>query len=211
MKTHHALSCAGPRTTTLVHEPWKLRVNGCELTVRASTEHDLASTAIMHRRCSARSLLGRYRLGGRPPAVLALDRQLRAPLSFVVSAGGPDPSAVIATASLTNDAQHGPSSLQIGVLVEDSWQRQGVGRELVRHLAGVAVLVGFNDLVAYPGPSATVAQGLLVRVGTTRLVEAPEGNHLHAAIPMRAVEGLGPVRTGRFVWGMYDEGMGAIA
>jgi GNAT superfamily N-acetyltransferase len=207
MRNQHALSCAGPRTTTLVHEPWKLRVSGCELTVRRSTEHDLASTAIMHRRCSARSLLSRYRLGGRPPAVVELDRQLRAPLSVVVTVD----AAIVATASLASDPGHGSASAQIGVLVEDSWQRQGIGRELVRHLAGVAMLVGYRDLVAYPGPSTSAAQGLLVRVGTTRLVESAEGNHLHATIPPRAVEGLGPVRTGRFVWGVYDEGMGATA
>jgi GNAT superfamily N-acetyltransferase len=213
MRTQHAVTYNDSRTAALVHEPWKLRVGGAELTVRPSTEYDLAGTAIMHRRCSARSLLGRYRLGGRAPAVIALDRQLRAPLSFVVTVPQADtiPAAIVATALVGTDPNHGPESAEIAVLVEDSWQAQGIGRELVRHLAGTAALVGYTKLIAYPGPSRSAVQRMMIRIGTTKMIDGDDGGHLHTVLPPRAVEGLGPLRTGRFVWGMYDEGVGAIA
>jgi GNAT superfamily N-acetyltransferase len=213
MRTQLAVAFTESRTAALVHEPWKLRVGGAQLTVRPSTEFDLAGTAIMHRRCSARSLLGRYRLGGRAPAVIALDRQLRAPLSFVVTVPQADtiPAAIIATAIVGTDTSHGPDSAEIAVLVEDSWQAQGIGRELVRHLAGTAALVGYTKLVAYPGPSRSAVQRMMIRIGTTTMIESEDGAHLHTVPPPRAVEGLGPLRTGRFVWGRYDEEVGATA
>jgi GNAT superfamily N-acetyltransferase len=171
--------------------------------VRPSTPHDLAAAAVMHHRCSARSLLGRYRLGGRPPTVIALDRQLRAPLSFVAALRDdpPQTGAIVATALLVPDPRHGPRSVEAGILVEDSWQGQGIGRELIKHLAGAAVLAGFGDLVAYPGGSARIPGRLLAMVGITRMIDDDGGGHLHAALPMRAVEQLGPVRVG----GVADE------
>ncbi|MEO9134954.1 MAG: GNAT family N-acetyltransferase [Jatrophihabitantaceae bacterium] len=213
MRVQPAVVRTDSRTAALVHEPWKLRVDAAELTVRPSSEHDLAGAAVMHHRCSARSLLGRYRLGGRPPAVLALDRQLRAPLSFVVS--GPQartiPAALVATAMVSTDPSHGSESAEIAVLVEDGWQRQGIGRELVRHLAGAAALAGYTELIAYPGPSRAAVQQLMITVGPTKMIDSDDGGHLHTALRPSAVEGLGPLRTGRFVWGVYDDGVGAIA
>ncbi len=195
----------------ILDEPWKLRADDTELLVRASASRDLAAVAIMHRRCSARSLLGRYRLGGQAPAVVALDRQLRAPLSYVVVAPGDVgvPGAVIAAAVVEPDADHGRGAARLGVLVEDSWQRLGIGRELVRHLAGSAALAGYTQLISYSGTGTSVAQRMLIRVGATRYVLDDDGGHLHTHLPTRAVEGLGPIRAGRFVWG--DNGLAGSA
>lgn len=209
MSTQPAVLAHQSRTAALVHEPFRLRVGQTELTVRPSTELDLAGAAGLHRRCSARSLLGRYRLGGRGPAVIALDRQLRAPLSFVVTGRqiGPIPTAIIATAVVGTDPAHGSDTADVAVLVEDSWQAQGIGRELTRHLAGTAALVGYTRLVAYPGPSDSVVQQLMIRIGPTTMVQTEDGGHLHTRLPARAVEGLGPLRTGRFVWGPFSDGL----
>ena len=200
MRTNSLAQCIRSGSAELVREPWTLRVDGVELTVRPSNEHDLAATAVMHRRCSARSMLGRYRLGGRSPAVLALDRQLRQPMSFVVAlreqtARGPAP--IIATASLATDARHDDNSAEIALLVEDSWQRLGIGRELVRHLAGAAALAGYHDLVAYPGAAMAGVQRLMIRAGTTRMVPGEDGGHLHTLLAPSAMYGLGALRTGR--------------
>lgn len=213
MRTQNADTGNQSRTAALVHEPFVLRVGDAQLTVRPSTEFDLAAAAAMHRRSSARSLLGRYRLGGRAPSALALDRQLRSPLSFVATAPRADaiPAAIIATAIVGTDLTQGPDTAEVAVLVEDSWQRRGIGRELVRHLAGTAALVGYTRLVAYPGPSCVAAQRMMIRTGPTTMIEGAEGGQLRTVLPARAVEGLGPLRTGRFVWGHYDDGVGATA
>jgi GNAT superfamily N-acetyltransferase len=187
-------------------EPWILHVDGGPLTVRPSVSRDLAAVAVMHLRCSARSLLARYGQGGRAPSVIALDRQLRAPLSFIVTSPPSDrgPGAAIATAALVSD-KHGPRSVRVRVLVEDGWQRQGLGRELVRHLAGAATLAGYSELIASSPTGTAVAQRLLVGIGPTRYVADPQGGHLHTALPASAMDGLGPLRTGRLTAG--DHGL----
>jgi GNAT superfamily N-acetyltransferase len=188
--------------TSILAERWWLHVRDERLLVRPSTEHDLAGVAVMHRRCSARSLLARYRLGGRPPAVIALDAQLRGPLSYLVISGPAtgSPPAVLAVATVGSDPAHGSRTACAGILVEDSWQGQGIGRELARHLAAAAALSGHTELVAYAGSETPVAQRLLVPIGPTRLVLDGAGGHLHTALPSDTVGGLGPLRAGRVVW-----------
>ena len=50
-----------------VREPWTLYVDETVLTVRGARPQDLPAVALMHGRCSAKSLLDRYRSGGRAP------------------------------------------------------------------------------------------------------------------------------------------------
>jgi len=181
----------------MVRLPWSLRVDDVTTVVRPSTARDLADVAVMHHRCSPRTLLGRYHLGGRQPSILAMDRMLREPLSFVVvrrGAGGE--SRVVATAALSRDPNYGPHAITAGVLVQDSWQRLGIGTELMTHLAGVAATCGFQELVAYPGLMSEAVHRLVTHVGTTRQIDSPDGVHLRTALPPAASAGLGPLRTG---------------
>jgi GNAT superfamily N-acetyltransferase len=144
----------------------------------------------MHARCSARSLLDRYRAGGRPPAVIALDYALRSRHSYV--AIGSD-GEVRATATLASDGVHNARCAEVGLLVEDRWQRLGMGSELLGHLAGVAHASGCHELIAYPATATAAAQRLMVEIGRTRVV--PDVDlHLHTYLPETATLGLGSVR-----------------
>ncbi len=174
----------------LVRQPWTLRIGADTLLVRPSSARDLAAVAQMHRRCSARSLLDRYRCGGRAPAVAALDQALRRPHSVVaVNATG----EVVAVGSLDRDPTHNHLSAEVGLLVEDRWQRMGIGGELMSHLAGVAQIVGFHELIAYPATAVPAVQRLMIEVGRTRMV--PDVDlHLHTYLPDSATLGLGSVR-----------------
>ena len=80
----------GPDAATIarVREPWMLYLHGTPLTVRGAGPQDLPGVALMHGRCSPKSLLDRYRTGGRAPAIIVLDRHVRDPLSFVVTIRG---------------------------------------------------------------------------------------------------------------------------
>ncbi|WP_375480471.1 GNAT family N-acetyltransferase [uncultured Jatrophihabitans sp.] len=174
----------------LVATPWTLRVGKTPMIVRPSSARDLAAVAQMHSRCTPRSLLDRYRAGGRPPAVAALDHSLRAPFSVVVAC--PDGS-VVAHGTLTRDRAHNHLCATIGLLVQDGWQRLGIGSELVAHLAGVAQVVGYHELIAYPATAVSAAQRLMIEVGRTRMV--PDTDlHLHTYLPESATLGLGSVR-----------------
>lgn len=165
-------------TTATVRAPWLLHVDGAPLTVRGARAQDLPGVALMHGRCSPKSLLDRYCRGGRPPAILMLDRQVRDPLSFVATT---ENGRVVALARIVRDSMHSFGSAELSLLVEDQWQRLGVGRALLWHCAAAAVGAGYRQLISYPGTTAGAVQRMVSAIGTTRLVT--EGSsHLHTAL-----------------------------
>jgi hypothetical protein len=125
------------------------------------------------------------------PAVTALQRQLRRPLCFVAATPR---GAILAMAIAGIDVNHGAESAQIGILVEDEWQGIGIGRELIVHLAGAAVVCGYTEMIAYTATSTVPIQRLLHEVGHPRLVADPTHSHLHTTLPESAALGLGAVR-----------------
>jgi predicted N-acetyltransferase YhbS len=174
----------------LARRPWTLRVGHQPMIVRPSSVRDLVAVAQMHRRCSARSLLDRYRRGGHPPTSAALDRALRNPLSFVIVTTD---ASVVATGSISRDPTHSHLCAEAGLLVEDGWQQRGIGGEFMSHLAGAAQVAGYNELIAYPATAVAAAQRLMVEVGRTRMVPDVHA-HLHTYLPETATLGLGSVR-----------------
>jgi len=175
----------------LVRQPWLLRVGTSNLVIRGADARDLQPVAGLHARSSAQSRLDRYRLGGRGPSVLAMQRMLRRPLAFVAATRD---GAVVALAVAAIDARHSPTSAEVGLIIEDRWQGLGVGRELTTHLAAAAAVCGYTDLIAYTATSVLPAQRLLLAVGTTRVVADVEHPHLHTSLPESAALGLGAVR-----------------
>jgi GNAT superfamily N-acetyltransferase len=168
-----------------------LRAGTTNLMIRPAVARDLEAVANMHARCSARSLLDRYRAGGRGPAVTALHRQIRRPLAFVAAT---QRGAVLAFAVAGIDANHGRESAEIGIIVEDEWQGIGIGREMMVHLAGAAVVCGYTELVAYTATTIVPMQRLLFEVGHPRVVPDALHSHLHMTLPESAALGLGAVR-----------------
>lgn len=174
----------------LARQAWTLHVGRRALLVRAATVRDLPAVAQMHRRCSARSLLDRYKFGGRPPTVAALDAELRNPHGIVVVT--PE-GRVVAHAALAQDAGHSFTCAELTLLVEDAWQKRSIGRELLAHLAGVAQVQGWSELIVHPGTAVPAAQRLMVEAGRTRMVPGTDA-HLHTYLPESATLGLGAVR-----------------
>jgi GNAT superfamily N-acetyltransferase len=174
-----------------VRTPWLMYVDGTILTVRGATPQDLPGVALMHGRCSAKTLLDRYRSGGRAPAVVILDRHVREPLSFVVTT---ENGRIVGLARVAPDTEHSFGTADVGILVEDAWQRLGIGRRLLRHSAAAAALTGYRQLVTYPGTIAGVVQRMLAGVGTTRVIADPQ-RHLHTSLPDSARLGLGSLHT----------------
>jgi GNAT superfamily N-acetyltransferase len=173
-------------STDTVRVPWSLHLDVAVLTVRGARPQDLAGVALMHRRCSAKSLLDRYRAGGRFPAIVVLDRHVRDPLSFVVTT---DSCRVLALACVAPDPTHSFGSAEISVLVEDDWQQMGIGRALINHSAAAAALAGYRKLISYPGTTDSTVLRLMSGVGTTRVM-ADKERHLHTAMPDSARSGL---------------------
>jgi GNAT superfamily N-acetyltransferase len=176
----------------LVRQPWMLRVGASNLLIRGASSRDLRALAGLHSRCSARSLLDRYRAGGRGPAVAAMQQTLRRPLCFVA---GTATGEIVAIAVAAADLRHGDDSAEVGLLVEDKWQGLGIAREMMTHVAGAAVVSGYSEFIAYPATSVVPAQRLLLGVGLTRVVRRPPELHLHTNLPGSATLGLGAVRV----------------
>jgi GNAT superfamily N-acetyltransferase len=159
--------------------------------MRGTNPRDLAAVAAMHARCSARSLLERYRAGGRAPSAMALERALRSTLGYVACTPRGE---IVAMAVAAPDRVHGESTAEVGILVEDAWQRRGLARELLTHLAGAAYVCGYTQLISYTATNVAAPHRLLVDVGRTYSVPDPIEPHLHTYLTESVTLGLGPLR-----------------
>jgi len=118
-------------TVIIAHDPiMMLDIEPVVVTIRPASPEDLDEVLAMHRRCSHDSLYRRYVSGAGTPPVALLAKLLVAGSILAVAQGGADDGQVVAIASLVAD--------EAAILVEDAWQRRGVGTRLARRLAVTA-------------------------------------------------------------------------
>ncbi|MFJ4848248.1 MULTISPECIES: GNAT family N-acetyltransferase [unclassified Streptomyces] len=115
---------------------------GNEITVRRAGPEDLAAARDLHRRCSPATLAHRYH-----GPVADVDRYLTHLLGprfgrtlAVETVSG----RVVALAHLLWDGDE----TEVALLVEDAWQRRGIGLELLRRLVAQAVEAGCESVYA---------------------------------------------------------------
>ena len=117
--------------------------DGSELTVRTATPADAEGVLGLHERASAASVSSRY-LGGSAPSETRLRRLLDPAGGRTLLAIAGD-GRVVAMANLLAEGDLG----EIAVLIEDDWQRRGIGTALVRRLQAWAEKGHFAALVAH--------------------------------------------------------------
>lgn len=122
---------------------------GNDITVRRADTGDLEASKEMHERCSARTLGMRYH-----GPIGDADRYLNHLLSprygrtlAVQTASG----RVVGLGHLLWDGDE----TEVALLVEDEWQRRGIGSELLRRLVGMAVSAGCESVYAVTQSSNT--------------------------------------------------------
>ncbi|MFG2334451.1 GNAT family N-acetyltransferase [Streptomyces sp. NPDC048604] len=122
---------------------------GNEITVRRADQSDLVAARAMHDRCSDRTLGLRYH-----GPVADADRYLNHLLSprfgrtlAVLTASG----RLVALGHLLWDGDE----TEVALLVEDDWQRRGIGSELLRRLIALAVEAGCGSVYAVTQSSNT--------------------------------------------------------
>ncbi|GIM90508.1 GNAT family N-acetyltransferase [Paractinoplanes toevensis] len=132
--------------------------DGAELTVRPAAAEDAEAVRELHARSSAATLAGRY-LGGGAPSEARLSRLLEPAGGRTLVAVSGD--RVVAMASLLAEGDLG----EIAILVEDCWQRRGIGTALLRRLRAYAERGRFAALVAHTGADNVAMLRTLKRLG----------------------------------------------
>ncbi|MFB7863200.1 GNAT family N-acetyltransferase [Streptomyces sp. NPDC056069] len=122
---------------------------GNEITVRRADQRDLTAARAMHDRCSSRTLGLRYH-GPVGDADRYLDHLLSPRFGrtlAVQTASG----RVVALGHLLWDGDE----TEVALLVEDDWQRRGIGSELLGRLVALAVEAGCDSVYAVTQSSNT--------------------------------------------------------
>jgi GNAT superfamily N-acetyltransferase len=107
-------------------------------------ECHLPRITAMWERCSLASRIARFHAPVRKIPASYLRTMLSDPSTSLVAVRG-QAGAVVAVASLV---PAGGSSAELGVLVEDAWQRRGIGRQLVTRLIAAASASQVTELTA---------------------------------------------------------------
>lgn len=181
----------------LARRPWSLTCGGVEMRVRGAVPADLPLVALMHGRCSADTLLQRYLAGGRAPSLALVTAVLAEPLVLLAQAPTGDVVALgtaLRSPMRAGSEPVGARALSFGLVVEDAWQRRGIGRALAAHLGAAAHLLGVRELVADTAAATLPLRRVLDGVGPTRAARTDLGSRLHTRLDLGALAGLGSLR-----------------
>ncbi|OAP28049.1 Acetyltransferase (GNAT) family protein [Amycolatopsis sp. M39] len=129
------------------------RPDGTAVVLRLGTPRDMDAISAVHLRCSAKTLFNRYHTGLRTVPRKWLHRLLMPPRgTSLLAVCGRD---VIGFGQLISQRD---GTAEVSLLVEDAWQRQGIGTALLARLAALAEAGGTTELTAVclPGNSAMV-------------------------------------------------------
>jgi RimJ/RimL family protein N-acetyltransferase len=133
--------------------------DGAELTLRPATPDDAEAVCELHERSSAATLRSRY-LGGGAPSEARLRRLLEPDRGRTLLAID-DRGRVVAMANLLAEGDLG----EVAVLIEDGWQRRGIGTALMRRLLAYAGRGRFAALVAHAAADNVAMLRTLRRLG----------------------------------------------
>jgi GNAT superfamily N-acetyltransferase len=112
--------------------------------LRPPVRADLPRITAMWERCSLATRLARFHAPVRKIPASYLETVLSDPSAHVVAA--PRRAGAIAALASLVSGSHG--SAELGVLVEDDWQRHGIGRQLVEYLIATAPARQITEVTA---------------------------------------------------------------
>jgi len=144
----HALVDLAATVAARAELHWELVLpSGAELTVRVAGADDLDEIVALHGRCSPTSRYRRYLAGGEGPSRTQLARLVDSPsaLTLVVQERDTPGRHIVAMANVVWD---GPEA-EVALLVQDDWQRAGLGTVLLRRAAKLVAADGIVALHAH--------------------------------------------------------------
>lgn len=169
LRAEVSTNLAGPAVATCA--------DGAELVLRDATAGDTDAVILLHEHCSPSTLARRYR-GSTGVLSPRRARELLSPAhgtSVVVVCG----REVVALGQLIAAADTPP---EVRLLVEDGWQRNGVGTALLRRLSALAASRGHDELVVATGGDAAVAGRTATRAGLEVVEPAAADGYLRVAL-----------------------------
>jgi len=156
--------------------------DGSEVLLRVATADDAEAVLRMYARCSAGVRRLRFMGGMQAPSDARLRRSLEPVGGLALLAVHADPRSgeeqVVAMASLATEGD----LAELALLVEDAWQRRGLGTAMLRRLLGWAERNGFAAVVAHTAAENTGMLRLLRRWGTGRTDR--DGDMLTVTVPV---------------------------
>jgi len=145
--------------------------DGAGLVIRRGDQQDLDAVAALHTRCSARSLFARYHSGVRTMPRRLLHRLLTPPRGrTLLAVCGRD---VIGIGQLIRTTQ--PEEAEVSLLIEDSWQRNGIGTAVLRRLVATARAEGHRELVAWCLPGESAFERTAIQAGVDVSIRHEQG------------------------------------
>lgn len=150
--------------------------SGEELTIRQAATADVPALVAMHGRCGGQSRRSRYLTGGAGPTAAELTRMVNRRHGRTLVVAHPD-GDLVAMGNLMHD---GPGA-EVALLVEDSWQRRGIGTALLRGLLVAAPPGRPAFAVTEPGNHPMLA--VLNRAGAE--LDHVDADLAHLTLPTR--------------------------
>jgi GNAT superfamily N-acetyltransferase len=146
------------------------------VTVRTAGPQDAVAAREMHGRCSSRTLAQRYH-GPPGDADRYLSHLLSARHGHSVAARASD-EKLVALGHLLWDGE----DTEVALLVEDAWQRRGVGAALLRQLIDLAVQAGRRSVYAVTQASNTAMLKAMRATGLPLEYQRSEGTLVVTAL-----------------------------
>lgn len=179
-----------------IFPPAATRAGTGAVTLRAGSIADTDALVAMHGRSSSETLYRRYHA----PISHVTPRMVRAQLeptggrSMVLSVG----ETVVGAAMYSVDpCSTEPGSVEVGLMVEDAWQRQGHGARLLRALAVEAANQGVETLTCLVQPENDAVLRAIQRAGLRARVSLVDGLTEYRIPVGRLADGVEPTRRRR--------------
>jgi len=161
-----------------------------DLIVRPGELHDMELVEAMHRRCSDHSLYRRFHTP-LPRVSARMVRQMLVPNKGWSLLGQHQGDVVgFASAAPVSD-----SVVEVGLLVEDRHQRQGLGTRLLYDVAMDAAARGFQSIECLAQPDNHAVLNTVQRAGLIGRVVWHDGL-LHISVPVRRLAADSSLRAG---------------
>jgi GNAT superfamily N-acetyltransferase len=148
------------------------------LTTRPGTVHDLVQVTAMHRRCSGDSIYRRFHVP-MPRVGARVLRSLLAPTDGWSMVAERDGTLV----ALACAAPVSPTDLEVGLLVEDAEQGQGIGARMLGEVATDAPVRGYRRLHCVTQTGNDRVLGTVRAAGLIARLSAYDGL-LHVEVPL---------------------------